>query len=111
MAFLAFRGAERHLAVMTTAAEFTLVYIVHLHAGAALFELKDSGVAAIAFQHRCMELMAEDRRLQTSGGVREFFFECGHLMAFCAVRRGEGLFAVMTASAGIALIHQVHGYL
>ena len=111
MAFLAFRGAERHLAVMTTAAEFTLVYIVHLHAGAALFELKDSGVAAITFQHSCMELMAEDRRIQTTGRIREFFFEGGHLMAFCAVRRGEGLFAVMTASAGIALIHQVHGYL
>jgi len=109
MAFLAFRRAERHLAVMTTAAEFALIYIVHLHAGAAFFELKDSGVAATAFQHRRMELVAEDRRIQAAGRIREFLLERGHLMALCAVCRGEGPLAVVTASTGIALIHQIHG--
>ena len=99
MASLAFHRAERRLAVMTTAAEFTLVNIIHLHSRAALFELKDSGVAAIAFQHRCMELVAEDRRGLAAGRIREFLFKRGHLMAFCAVRRGKSLLAVVTASA------------
>ncbi len=111
MAFLTFRRAERYLAVMTTAAEFALIYVVHLHAGAALFELKDSGVTVVAFKHRCMELVAEDRWIQTAGRIREFFFECSHLVAFCAVCRGKGLPAVMTASAEIAFIHKIHGYL
>jgi hypothetical protein len=110
MAFLAFRRAERHLAVMTAAAEFALIYIVHLHAGAAFFELKDSGVAAIAFQHSCMELVAEDCRGLSGRRIREFLLKRGHLMALCTVCRGEGPLAVVTASTGTALIHKVHGY-
>ena len=31
-------------------------------------------------------------------------------MAFCTLCRGEGLLAVMAASAGTALIHKVHGH-
>ena len=85
MASLTFRRTERSLAVMTTAAEFALVYLIHLHARAAFFELKDSGMAVAAFEHRCVELMAEDRRIQTAGRIREFFLECAHLMTFCAV--------------------------
>ena len=111
MAFLAFHRAERRLTVMTTAAEFALVNIIHLHSRAALFELKDSGMAVLAFQHRCMEFVAEDSRGLAAGRIREFLFKSGHLMALCAVCRGKGLLAVVTASTGIALIHKVHGYL
>ena len=111
MASLAFRRTKRSLAVMATAAEFALVYIIHLHARTAFFELKNSCMATAAFEHRCVELMAEDRRIQTAGRIREFFLERGHLMAFCAVCRGEGYPGVMTASTGIALIHLLHGYL
>ena len=67
-------------------------------------------MAVIASEHGRMELMAEDRRLLIAGRIREFFLERCHLMAFCAVCRGKGLLPVMTISAGIALIHQVHGY-
>ena len=67
-------------------------------------------MAVIAFEHGCMELVAEDRRALSAGRIREFLLKCGHLMALCAVCRGKGLLAVMTASAGTALIHQVHGY-
>jgi hypothetical protein len=110
MAFQTFRRTERSLTVMTTTAEFALVYVIHLHAGAALFELKDRGMAAVASEHSGMELMAEDRRFLIAGWIREFFLECSHLMALCAVCRGKGLLPVMTIPAGIALIHQVHGY-
>jgi len=95
---------------MTFAAEFALVYVIHLHAGAGLFEFEDRGMAVLASEHSCMELVAEDCRTHISGRIREFFLECGHLMALYAVCRGKGLFPVMTISTGIALIHQVHGY-
>ena len=58
-----------------------------------------------------MKLMAEDRGLQTAGGIRELFFERGHLVALCAICRGKGLLAIMTASTGTALIHEIHRYL
>ena len=96
---------------MTTSAEFALVYVIHLHAGSAFFELEDRGMAVIASEHSRMELVAEDRRLLIAGRVRELFLECGHLMALCAVSRGKGFVTVMTITAGIALVHQVHGYL
>jgi len=82
MASLAFHGTERSLTVMTTTAEFALIDVVHLYAGAAFFELEDRGMAVIAPEHGCMELVAEDRRLLIAGRVRELFLECGHLMAF-----------------------------
>ena len=111
MTFLAFHGAKRRLTIMTTAAEFALVNIIHFHSGTTLFELKDGGMAAIAFQHRCMELVAEDSRGLPAGRIREFLLKSGHLMALCAVCRGKGLLAVVTASAGVAPIHKVHGNL
>ena len=55
-----------------------------------------------------MELVAEDRRGLSAGRIREFLLKRGHLMALCAVCRGESLLAVVTASAGTALIHEVH---
>jgi hypothetical protein len=110
MAFLAFHRAERRLTVMTTAAEFALVNIIHLHSRSALFELKDSGVAVLAFQHRCVEFVTEDSRGLAAGRIREFLLKSGHLMALCAVCRGEGPLSVVTVSTGIALIHKVHGY-
>ena len=67
-------------------------------------------MAAIAFQHSCMELVAEDSRALAAGRIREFLLKGGHLMALCAVCRGEGLLAVVAASTGTALIHKVHGY-
>ena len=96
---------------MTTATEFALINIIHLHSRAALFELKNSGMAVLAFQHRCMELMAEDSRGLAAGRIREFLLKSGHLVALCTVCRGEGPLAVVTTSTGIALIHKVHGYL
>ena len=68
-------------------------------------------MAVIASEHGCMDLVAEDSRVQVAGRVRKLFLECSHLMALCAVCRGKGLLPVMTISAGIALVHQLHGYL
>lgn len=110
MAFLAFGRTECGLAVMTFSAEFALVNVIHLYARSALFEFKDSGMAVVAFEHRCVELMAEDRRTHLSGRIRELFFECGHFMTLYAVCRGKGLLPVMAIPTGIALIHQIHGY-
>jgi hypothetical protein len=111
MTFLAVHGAESYLAIVTASTEFALVYLIHLHARCGFFEFEDSRMAVVACEHRCMKLVAEDGRIQTGGGIRKLFLECSHLMASCAVCRGEGLPAVMTASAGFSLIHQVHGYL
>ena len=83
---------------MTTATEFALINIIHLHSRAALFELKNSGMAVLAFQHRCMELMAEDSRGLAAGRIREFLLERSHFMALCAVCRGKGPLAIVTAS-------------
>jgi hypothetical protein len=109
MTLLAFHRSKSRLAVVTAAAEFALVYIIHLHAGASLFKLEDSGVAAIAIEHGGMKRMAEDRRIQAGGRIGDFFLERGHLMAFCAVCRDESRLSVMAVSAGIALVHLIHG--
>jgi len=88
MAFLAFHRAKSHLTVVTASAEFALVYVIHLHPGAALFKLEDSGVAVIAIEHSGMKRMAEDRRILAGGGIGDFFFKtrssCGIL---CSLSR------------------------
>jgi len=106
---LAFHRAKSRLTVVAASAEFALVYLIHLHAGAALFKFEDSGVTAIAIEHGGMKRMAEDCRIKTARRIGDFFLERGHLMAFCAVCRGEGGLSVMAVSAGIALIHCIHG--
>ena len=109
MALLAFHRAKSRLTVVTASAEFALVYLIHLHAGAAFFKFEDSGVAAIAIEHGGMKRMAEDCRIKTAGRIGDFFLESGHLMAFCADCRGEGGLSVMAVSACIALVHLIHG--
>ena len=84
---------------MTTAAEFALVDIIHLHSRAAFFEFENSGVAVLAFKHGSMELVAEDSRALAAGRIRELLLKSGHLVALCAVCRGKCLLAVMAAPA------------
>ncbi len=105
---LALACGEGRLAVVALAAELALVKIIHLHAGAAFFVLKDRRVAVTAFEHRGMNLVAEDRGRHIARGIGKVLLEPAHVMALCAVFYVKGDPSVMASAAGSAFIHLVH---
>jgi hypothetical protein len=108
---LTFGNRERRLAVVAAAAEFVLIERIHLHARPAFFVFEDGGMAAAAFEHRSMDLMAEDGGGHVPRGVTEILLhDCRHFMALGAVFGGECRLSVMAFSAEVATIHGIHRY-
>lgn len=108
MTSLAFARAESRLSVVAFPAVPVLINRIHLHARAAFFVFEYRGMTIIAVEHRGVERVAEDCRGHIAGGIFEIFFHSGHVMAFCAVLRGEGHGAVMTLSAIFTFVKVFH---
>jgi hypothetical protein len=108
MAALTFGHRKSRLPIVTFTAVFVLVKIVHLHARAALPVPEKRRMAAVASEHRGMQLMAEDRGRHVPSGIGEILLYRGEVMAFCTIPGREGYSAVMAAAAVFSLPHFLH---
>ncbi len=105
---LALADGKGALSVMTFSAELILIEVVHLHAGSALFVFEDTCVAVGAFEHGCMQLVAEYRWWHIARRITEVLFQGRHVVALRTVFGGECDPSVMASAAVAAFIHLIH---